>query len=158
MDNELKKLIHAFRNALVMAADTHSFGCFSMPRWSELNSFPHGCCDLASNFLAQYLTDYGYEPEIIWFECCEELNKYIKSHVVVRINDYYVDLTRNQFDDHNGRVLIEDKFGSIPRLIKQIKSMNSNNVEDRNININTFNSSGYELYSYIKKIANNLIN
>lgn len=53
MKDETRKRIHAFRNALVMAADTCSHECFLMGRWRELNSFPHGCCDLASNFLAQ---------------------------------------------------------------------------------------------------------
>ncbi|EIA1553226.1 hypothetical protein K6801_004429, partial [Salmonella enterica subsp. diarizonae] len=58
MNKEIKKLIHAFRNALVMAADTHSHACFDMPRWDELNTFPHGSCDLASNFLAKYLGEH----------------------------------------------------------------------------------------------------
>lgn len=66
MDAEIKKLIHALRNALVMAADTRSHECFFMPRWSELNAFPHGCCDLASNFLAKYLSEHGRESTVIF--------------------------------------------------------------------------------------------
>ncbi|MHA1163737.1 hypothetical protein [Enterobacter ludwigii] len=45
MTSDIKRRIHAFRNALVLAADTRSHECFHMGRWKELNEFPHGCCD-----------------------------------------------------------------------------------------------------------------
>ncbi|HAU2802505.1 TPA: hypothetical protein O7142_003945 [Salmonella enterica] len=44
MTPEIRRRIHAFRNALVPAADTRSNECFRMGRWQELNAFPHGCC------------------------------------------------------------------------------------------------------------------
>lgn len=67
MTPDIKRRIHAFRNALVLATDTRSHECFRMGRWQELNEFPHGCCDLASNFLAQYLKDSApaLEPTIV---------------------------------------------------------------------------------------------
>jgi hypothetical protein len=68
MNNEIRRRIHAFRIALVLAADTRSHECFHMGRWGkEMHSFPHGSCDLASNFLAQYLqdSDPSLQPVIV---------------------------------------------------------------------------------------------
>lgn len=33
MTSEIRRRIHAFRNALVLAADTRSHACFHMGRW-----------------------------------------------------------------------------------------------------------------------------
>lgn len=40
---------------------------------------------------------------------------------MVKYDDYYIDLTRNQFADYNNRVLIEDKYGSIATLLRDVK-------------------------------------
>ena len=89
MEKEIKKIIHAFRNALVMAADTHSYACFFMPRWSgELNGSSLGCCETASNFLAKYLIEHGYRARIIIFICSTEIIKIINSPVVFTLNDH----------------------------------------------------------------------
>lgn len=158
MEQKIKKFIHAFRNALVMAADTHSYACFFMPRWGiELNSFPSGCCDLASNFLAKYLTEHGYPARIIRFSCSSEINEYIKSHVVVKYNDYYIDLTRNQFDDYNGRVLIEDKYGSIATLLRNVKNDPFLTFEEREFCIDNATNRGEQLYCYVKQLADELV-
>lgn len=86
MTPEIRRRIHAFRNALVLAADTRSNECFRMGRWQELNAFPHGCCDLA-----QYLQDGDptLKPVIIHMETTEDFRKEyrstIKSHVIVEV-------------------------------------------------------------------------
>ncbi|EDP8858059.1 hypothetical protein GKG76_18135 [Salmonella enterica] len=46
MTPEIRRRIYAFRNALVLAADTRSNECFRMGHWKELNEFLH---DQASN-------------------------------------------------------------------------------------------------------------
>ncbi len=38
MTPEIRRRIHAFRNALVLTADTRSNECFWMGRWQELNA------------------------------------------------------------------------------------------------------------------------
>ncbi|WP_001031031.1 hypothetical protein, partial [Escherichia albertii] len=123
MNKEIKKLIHAFRNALVMAADTHSHACFDMPRWSELNTFPHGSCGLASNFLAEYLSEHGYESTVIFLKIDNdpEINKHIHAHVFLQVGEHYVDITRNQFEDSNARIVIEDKYGSLAKMVRALK-------------------------------------
>lgn len=96
MNGEIRRLIHAFRNALVLAADTRSHECFQFLRWSELNSIPHGCCDLASNFLAQYLKDRNSRlaPYILCMEgnttFREEENSTVNGHVIVALNGEYI--------------------------------------------------------------------
>lgn len=157
MEQEIRKIIHAFRNALVMAADTHSNECFFLPRWRELNSFPYGCCDLASNFLARYLSEHGYPAWIIRFSCSAEINEFINSHVVVKYDDYYIDLTRNQFADYNSRVLIEDKYGSMATLLREVKKDQSNTFEEQDFNIDNAIERGEKLYCYIKKLADGLM-
>lgn len=158
MKQEIKTIIHAFRNALVMAADTHSHACFFMPRWnSELNSFPSGCCDLASNFLARYLTEHGYPARIIRFSCSSEINEYIKSHVIVKFDEYYIDLTRNQFADYNSRVLIEDKYGSLATLLREVKNDPYLTFEEENFCIDNATHRGEQLYCYVKKLADGLV-
>ena len=158
MEKEIKKIIHAFRNALVMAADTHSYACFFMPRWSgELNGFPHGCCDLASNFLAKYLIEHGYRARIIRFSCSAEINKFIKSHVVVKCDAHYIDLTRNQFDDYYGRVLIEDKYGSMATLLRSVKADQFLTLKEQDFCIDNATNRGEQLYYYVKQLADELV-
>ena len=157
MDSELKKLIHAFRNSLVMTADTHSHACFNMPRWSELNNFPHGCCDLASNFLAKYLSEHGYDSKVIFFRCNEQVNKHIKAHVILQVGEYYVDLTRNQFEDSNARITIENKSGQLAGIIRKLQKEGYHSYQEREINLNTTTSLGLHLYNYVRDIAKKLI-
>lgn len=158
MEREIKTIIHAFRNALVMASDTHSHACFFMPRWhKELNGFPSGSCDLASNFLAKYLTEHGYPAWIIRFSCSPEINKYIKTHVVVKYDDYYIDLTRNQFADYNSRVLIEDKYGSIATLLRDVKKEEFLTFKEEDFCIDNATDSGEQLYCYVKQLADGLV-
>lgn len=157
MNTELKKLIHALRNALVMASDTHSYVCFNMPRWSELNSFPYGCCDLASNFLAKYLREHGYESKVIFFKCNEKVNKYINAHVILQVGEYYVDITRSQFDDSNARIAIEDKYGPLAGIIRNVKKEGHHSYQEREINLDTGTSQGIHLYHYVRDMADKLI-
>lgn len=157
MDGSVRKRVHAFRNALVMASDTLSYQCFHMHRWRELNSFPHGCCDLASNFLAKYLEDNGENPSIIFFQCPEEVNKFIKAHVIVKLGDYYIDITRNQFGDCNSRVVIEDKYGSLSNLIKKTKDIDPSDVKERKIDISDASGPAYDLYNFVKTISDNML-
>lgn len=157
MDNNIRKIVHAFRNALVIAADTRSYQCFHMHRWSELNNFPYGCCDLASNFLGKYLEENGYAPEIIFVNCPDEVSQFIGAHVYVRLGNYYIDITRNQFNDFNGRVLIENEYGTLAGLMKKIKRIDPSDVIERKVDISAARMPAYELYNFIKNIADVLM-
>ncbi|MEL7630907.1 hypothetical protein AAGW04_18190 [Pectobacterium aroidearum] len=163
MNVELRRRIHAFRNALVLAADTRSHDCFQMGRWRvELNNFPHGCCDLASNFLAQYLKDGdpALQPVIVHMQTTENFRQAeqstIHSHVVVELNGWYIDLTLNQFAEYEGRVMIEDKTGTVGTLRRKIRS-HEGVVTERGIQLDSAREDGHELYAWLKGVADCLM-
>ncbi|HGM6906198.1 hypothetical protein OQJ40_22330 [Serratia nevei] len=162
MTDEIKRRIHAFRNALALAADTRSHECFAMGRWQELNEFPHGCCDLASNFLAQYLRDSEptLQPVIIHMEATHsyrvDKESTVKSHVIVALGDKYIDLTLNQFAEYSRRVIIEDKYGTLASMQREIQRFGGT-VTRRDINIDNTVENGEELYDWLRNTADRLL-
>ncbi|ARB20114.1 MULTISPECIES: hypothetical protein [Klebsiella] len=163
MTPEIRRRIHAFRNALVLAADTRSNECFRMDRWKELNAFPHGCCDLASNFLAQYLQDGdpSLKPVIIHMETTEDFREEnlstVKSHVIVEVTGWFVDLTLNQFAEYQDRVVIDDRTGTVGSLLKDIQA-SGGTVTKRCIQLDAGpDEDGHELYVWLRDTADNLL-
>lgn len=163
MTPEIRRRIHAFRNALVLAADTRSNECFRMGRWQELNAFPHGCCDLASNFLAQYLqdSDPSLKPVIIHMETTkdfrDEYRSTIKSHVIVEVTGWFVDLTLNQFTEYQDRVMIDDRTGTLGALLRDIQA-SGGTVTKRSIQLDAgLDEDGHELYDWLSATADSLM-
>ncbi|WP_324700958.1 hypothetical protein U9K49_18890 (plasmid) [Pantoea agglomerans] len=163
MTPEIRRSIHAFRNALVLAADTRSHECFRMPRWrSDLNNFPHGCCDLSSNFLAQYLKDSypTLAPVIVHMQTTadfrEKHQSSIQSHVITKVDKWYIDLTLNQFDEYRARVVIEEHTGTLGTLLRNIRKCDGS-VKERDIQLSTFTENGQELYAWLCSTANKLL-
>lgn len=163
MTPEIKQRIHAFRNALMLAADTRSHECFSMGRWqTEMNQFPHGCCDLASNFLAQYLKDSDptLEPVIVHMlttpEFIEKHHSTIQSHVIVELNGWYIDLTLNQFEEYRNRVVISNRTGTLGSLLRCIRSCDGT-IEKRAINLDSAQEDGRDLYDWLRTTADSLM-
>ncbi|KYZ74241.1 hypothetical protein [Klebsiella quasipneumoniae] len=163
MTPEIRRRIHAFRNALVLAADTRSNECFRMDRWKELNAFPHGYCDLASNFLAQYLQDGdpSLKPVIIHMETTEDFREEnlstVKSHVIVEVTGWFVDLTLNQFAEYQDRVVIDDRTGTVGSLLKDIQA-SGGTVTKRCIQLDAGpDEDGHELYVWLRDTADNLL-
>jgi len=160
MNSDIRKLIHAFRNAMVMAADTQSHECFQFHRWSELNSFPYGCCDLASNFLATFLNDKGHRAEIIWLNNSLNEKEFsdMQSHVFVRLNGWHIDLTLCQFDNFNCRIRIEDsRTGTLGGLIRRNKEEDKTRTAVRDVNLDDACGSGLNLYRYVSNLADALL-
>lgn len=163
MTPEIRRRIHAFRNALVLAADTRSNECFRTGRWQELNAFPHGCCDLASNFLAQYLQDGdpSLKPVIIHMETTEdfreEYRSTVKSHVIVEVTGWFVDLTLNQFAEYQDRVVIDDRTGTVGALLRDIQA-SGGTVTKRSIQLDAgLDEDGHELYDWLSATADSLM-
>lgn len=163
MTPEIRRRIHAFRNALVLAADTRSNECFRMGRWQELNAFPHGCCDLASNFLAQYLQDGDptLKPVIIHMETTEDFRKEyrstIKSHVIVEVTGWFVDLTLNQFAEYQDRVVFDDRTGTVGTLLRHIRG-SGGTVTERSIQLDAGpDEDGHELFDWLSATADSLM-
>ncbi|MGC0825006.1 hypothetical protein WKH27_16575 [Pantoea agglomerans] len=163
MTPEIRRSIHAFRNALVLAADTRSHECFRMPRWrSDLNNFPHGCCDLSGNFLAQYLKDSypTLAPVIVHMQTTADFSEKhqssIQSHVITKVDNWYIDLTLNQFDEYRARVVIEEHTGTLGTLLRNIRKCDGS-VKERDIQLNAFRENGQELYAWLCSTANKLL-
>lgn len=163
MTPEIRRSIHAFRNALVLAADTRSHECFRMPRWeSDMNNFPHGCCDLSSNFLAQYLKDSypTLAPVIVRMETTanfrEKHKSSIESHVITKLDKWYIDLTLNQFDEYRARVVIEGNTGTLGTLLRNIRNCGGN-IKEGDIQQNAFSEDGQELYAWLCSTANKML-
>ncbi|MBE5201991.1 hypothetical protein IG612_05040 [Pectobacterium sp. FL60-S17] len=162
MNAEIKRLIHAFRNALVLAADIRSNECFHMARWKELNEFPHGCCDLASNFLAQYLqdSDPSLQPVIVHMLASEQFredhNSTIHSHVIVRLDGWYIDLTLNQFAEYRNRVVIDSRTGTLGTLLRHIRNCDGT-VTECGIELDVPGENGAALYAWLRAAADSLL-
>ncbi|EPT9141783.1 hypothetical protein ACVTKY_005878 [Klebsiella michiganensis] len=134
-----------------------------MDRWKELNAFPHGCCDLASNFLAQYLQDGdpSLKPVIIHMETTEDFREEnlstVKSHVIVEVTGWFVDLTLNQFAEYQDRVVIDDRTGTVGSLLKDIQA-SGGTVTKCCIQLDAGpDEDGHELYVWLRDTADNLL-
>lgn len=162
MTPEIRRRIHAFRNALVLAADTRSNECFRMGRWQELNAFPHGCCDLASHFLAQYLQDSDptLTPVIVSLTTTAafrlEEESAIEAHTFVELHGWFIDLTLNQFAEYQDRVVIDDRTGILGTLRRTILGYDGEEKE-QGIQLDTTTEDGSELYAWLKEVADGLL-
>lgn len=152
----MKQLVHKFRNALVIAIETQSHKFCSLDRWNELNTFPKGSCDIASNMLAYYLKKNGYDPKIIFCQNSHPRYPSIHGHAWVEVDDKFIDITISQFPEYNSnRVYITPKKEL--NMLKEIYEYgNDNQTGERPIDLRTGNSSGQKLYDEIEKIANSL--
>lgn len=152
----LKEYVHRFRNALVRAAEIESYRLYKLGRWNELNSFPFGSCDIASNFLAMYLKEKGIESKVIW--CRNELEQYeaVKSHVWLEVEDKFIDITISQFPEYDkSRINICKKNSPtmLMTIYKHCKDLGHHNFQERVIQLDSASEKGKLLYEEIKKLA-----
>lgn len=148
--------IHRFRNALVKEAELESYRLHQLGRWDELNSFPYGSCELASNFLAMYLKEKGIQSKVIW--CCNELDQYsaVKNHVWLEVDDKFVDITISQFPTYeNSRIYIceKDSPAMLVKIYKHCRDIGYHTFQERDIQLNSATENGQDLYDEIKKMA-----
>lgn len=156
--------VKAFRRALEMAAREQSDEFRDLVRWCELSDFPHGSCDLASHFLAQYLRDSDpmLLPEIIYMDATQSVLDGKKSignrHVIVALDEEYIDLTLDQFDEYNPPVLIESKSGTLGNLLCEIEK-SGGHIERREVNIYATDKDDGEdeLYNWLRHTAERLL-
>lgn len=154
---ELKKAVHCFRNALFLTIETESHKVFTYSGWAELNAFPHGSCDIASNFLGQFLIDCGFAVDVIYCNGAFKKVPGVRSHVWLEVNEYYVDLTGCQFKLENDRVIFREKkertwLRDYFELCKADGNANISGVE-----INTAVDNRGDLYEYIADRARTML-
>lgn len=165
MREETRRLITAFRQALELAAGDRADECRTLPRWSkELKNFPHGSCDLASNFLAQYLKDRNSRlaPYILCMEgnttFREEENSTVNGHVIVALNGEYIDLTLDQFCEYPHWIIAEkiESVGVLGTLLRKIQE-HEGTITTRNINLYANRVPGQKLYNWLRDVADGLM-
>lgn len=160
MRQERALRIKAFRRALELGAGERADGCRHFPRWKmELRNFPHGSCDLASNTLAQYLTDTeGCHPCIIFMEgnagFHEAENSTVHGHVIVLLDGEYTDLTLDQFDEYPDYIPYEpvESGGQIGKLLRNIMK-HENPVKTRQVDLD----GGEELYAWLRDTVDEVL-
>lgn len=53
-------------------------------------------------------------------------------HVIVELDNWYIDLTLNQFAEHQSRIVIQKKNGTLGSLLRKTEAYNGNRYKDRN--------------------------
>lgn len=164
-----KDRIEAFRRALELGAGERKSECHHMDRWRNgLDSFPGGCCDLASDCLALYLTksDPDLQPYIMIMNASNTFrDKYdstVNGHAIVVLDEYYIDLTLDQFAEYDEWVPGEriESGGKLGTLIKHILSCSEPSdraIRTRNITLDAFNLDGSDLFGWLKNTTDNLL-
>lgn len=100
-NSDLKIHARNFRKAILkIAPEDFCFELFSM--------FPHNCCEYTSYLLAKYLHDECGHKKIIMVH---GENRYKKStrHVWLKISQFDIDITANQFHSTNKTVFAEER-------------------------------------------------
>ncbi|RPH29636.1 hypothetical protein EHN07_05360 [Buttiauxella warmboldiae] len=160
MRQERTLRIRAFRRALELGAGERAEECRHFHRWKmELRNFPHGSCDLASNTLAQYLTDTeGGHPCIIFMEgnagFQEAENSTVHGHVIVLLDGEYTDLTLDQFEEYPDYIPSEpvESGGPLGKLLRNIMK-HEDHVQTRQVDLD----GGEELYAWLRDTANEVL-
>lgn len=163
MSKQEKKVakIKAFREALEIAAKTKP-DVLQQSQWhTELEFFPKGCCSLASNFLGRYLADaeLGLHPFILQIDADEKYrsatNSTIKAHAIISLDGDYIDITLDQFHEHDDCISIEpiECGGKLSQLLKNVL-IYGGTISTRAINIELRYADGEKLYSWLRETAN----
>ncbi len=94
MDNEKDIIIKyacKYRDAIIEARNNNSF-----LKW-PMNRFPYGCCDDASDLLAQYLLSNNIYTKKVYGVYRDDDLEHTCSHVWLKYKDLILDITGDQF-------------------------------------------------------------
>jgi hypothetical protein len=94
-----------FFRAVISIIEGESVTASQMNGWNELESFPHGSCNITSNFLDRFLEEHGFTVSVISCQGDSDEMPAVKSHVWLEVNGFYIDLTGYQFPDCNDEVI-----------------------------------------------------
>ena len=80
-EDMIKQLVDKFWNAIIYARNNGKF------QWDErFNSFPVACCRDASDLLARFLYDNGYDTLSIYGECRGGSHRWLVWDLLVLVN------------------------------------------------------------------------
>lgn len=158
MRADTRARMEAFRRALELVACERS--AEPVPSiWRDcLRAFPLGCCELASQTLVRYLMDHDktLSPYVIALQWNE--NADINGHVFVALDGEYIDLTLNQFDGYDDRIVIEtiESGGQLGELIQKVR-VQGGTIETRKVTLDVISGNGHKLYGWLKSTADRLL-
>lgn len=91
-------------------------------------------------------------PEIVPMQTTDDYRREhkssIQSHVITKLDNWYIDLTLNQFEEYRTRVLIEEDTGTLETFLINIRKRDDS-VKDSDIKLSTFTENGQELYAWL---------
>ncbi|EKM5066693.1 hypothetical protein RA231_004113 [Cronobacter turicensis] len=159
MREDVEFRVRAFRKALELARDCPE-ECRHLGRWeTELHNFPHGSCDMASNCLAQYLTDNKCgHPCIIYMNGSRLENSPVHAHVIVMLDGEYIDLTLEQFEGYPDYIVSEpiesqEVIGTLLRRIGEVEGP----IETRPIKLSSSRERGDDMYVWLRDKADQIL-
>lgn len=158
MNADTRARVEAFRRALELAAYERSAEPVPSVWRDFLRAFPLGCCELASQTLAEYLTEDGsnLHPCIIAMAWTENAGNH--GHVIVALDGEYIDLTLDQFDGYDDRIVVEpvESGGQIAGFIQKIRDQGGI-LTTRNVTLDVIPYEGHKLYGWLKATADSLL-
>lgn len=158
MNADTRARVEAFRRALELAAGERS--AEPVPSiWRDfLRAFPLGCCELASQTLVQYLMDHDEKlfPYVIGMDWRVNAKDY--GHVIVTLDGEYIDLTLDQFDGYDDRIVVEpvESGGQIAGFIQKVRA-HGGTLSTRELTFDGIPDRAYKLYAWLKEVADDLL-
>ncbi len=158
MNADTRARVEAFRHALELAAYERS-GEPVPSVWRDfLRAFPDGCCELASQTLVRYLRDHDDKlfPYVIALQWIE--NGDIHGHVFVALDGDYIDLTLDQFDGYDDRIVAEPiaSGGTLDAFLQKVRRLEGT-ITTREVTLDVIPGDGHKLYGWLKAAADSLL-
>lgn len=158
MNADTRARLEAFRRALELAARERSGEPVPSVWRDYLRAFPLGCCELASQTLAEYLTEDGsnLHPYIIAMAWTENAGHH--GHVIVALDGQYIDLTLDQFDGYDDRIVAEpvESGGQIAGFIQKVRDQGGT-LTTRERTFDGIPDQAWKLYAWLNKVADDLL-
>lgn len=158
MNADTRARVKAFRRALELAARERSGEPVPSVWRDVVKDFPDGCCELASQTLAEYLTEDGSKlhPYIIGMQWDDGPDRH--GHVIVALDGEYIDLTLDQFDGYHDRIVAEpiEYGGQIAGFIQKVRA-HGGKLSTRELTFDGIPDQAYKLYAWLKEVADDLL-
>ncbi|EPB8478860.1 hypothetical protein ACRTIQ_004778 [Escherichia coli] len=150
--------VEAFRRALELAARERSGEPVPYVWCDVLKDFPDGCCELASQTLVQYLMDHDEKlfPYVIGMQWDDGPDRH--GHVIVALDGEYIDLTLDQFDGYDDRIVVEpvESGGQIAGFIQKVRA-HGGTLSTRELTFDGIPDQAWKLYAWLKEVADDLL-
>lgn len=158
MNADTRARVEAFRRALELAAYERSAEPVPFVWRDLLKDFPDGCCELASQTLAEYLTEDGsnLHPCVIGMQWDDGPVRH--GHVIVALDGDYIDLTLDQFDGYDNRIVVEpvEYGGQIAGFIQKVRA-HGGTLSTRELTFDGIPDQACNLYAWLKEVADELL-